>query len=129
MDILEGATAFVVDDDDAVRDSMRVLLESYGMIVEDFRSAYDFLRMGLRNLRKSCLLLDLHMPGMGGVELLESLRERGSNIPAIVITGVSDATARDRAAGAGAHAMLEKPLSEDVLARAIARALRSSPAD
>ena len=126
MDILEGATAYVVDDDDAVRDSMRVLLESYGMAVEDFSSACDFLKMGLRGLTLSCLLLDMHMPGMGGLELLERLRKSGDLIPAIVITGKGDATSCSRAVGAGAQAMLEKPVEEEALAHAIAAALRAS---
>ena len=128
MEILEGATAYVVDDDDAVRDSMRVLLESYGMAVEDFRSACDFLKMGLRGITLSCLLLDLHMPGMGGVEVLERLRARGDRIPAIVITGKGDAVARSRVVDAGALDMLEKPVNEEALAHAIAAALRSSSA-
>lgn len=128
MDILEGATAYVVDDDDAVRDSMRALLESYGMAVEDFRSACDFLKMSFQGLTLSCLLLDLHMPGMGGVEVLERLRARGDRIPAIVITGKGDLAARSRVVEAGALAMLEKPVDEEVLAHAIATALRSSDA-
>lgn len=128
MEILEGATAYVVDDDDAVRDSMRVLLESYGMAVEDFRSACDFLKMHFQSLNLSCLLLDLHMPGMGGVEVLEQLHARGDRIPAIVITGKGDLAARSRVVGAGALEMLEKPVDEEVLAHAIATALRSSAA-
>ncbi len=128
MEILEGATAYVVDDDDAVRDSMRVLLESYGMSVQDFSSACAFLKAGLRGLTLSCLLLDLHMPGMGGVEVLERLRARGDRIPAIVITGKGDLASRSRVVGAGALQMLEKPVNEDVLAHAIAAALRSSAA-
>ena len=126
MDILEGATAYVVDDDDAVRDSMRVLLESYGMDVEDFPSACDFLKRGLKGLTLSCLLLDLHMPGMGGLELLERLRASGDRIPAIVITGKGDQTSRSRVVGAGAQLMLEKPVDDEELAHAIAAALRSS---
>ena len=125
MDILEGATAYVVDDDDAVRDSMRVLLESYGMAVEEFPSASDFLKMGLRSLHLSCLLLDLHMPGMGGIELMERLRELGATIPTIVITGRSDPTSRARAVDAGAYTTLEKPVAEEELAHTISRALRS----
>ncbi|MAB14810.1 response regulator [Parvibaculum sp.] len=128
MEILEGATAYVVDDDEAVRDSMRVLLESYGMSVEDYPSACAFLKAGPRGLTLSCLLLDLHMPGMGGIEVLEQLRARGDRIPAIVITGKGDLASRSRVVGAGALQMLEKPVNEDVLAQAIAAALRSSAA-
>ena len=113
---------YVVDDDEAVRDSMRVLLESCGMEVRDYASAPDFLAQhdGAAN---ACLLLDIHMPGMSGLELLEVLREKNSQLPVIAITGRSDAALRDRARLSGAFAVLDKPVSEDVLLQSMKDAL------
>src|SRR5258705_14022829 len=91
---------YIVDDDDAVRDSMRTLLESLGFDVTDFNSALSFLAHDCSN-STGCLLLDLHMPVMGGIELLEHMRERGTNVPTIVITGRGDAVLKERALRSG----------------------------
>jgi FixJ family two-component response regulator len=116
---------YVVDDDDAVRDSMRALLESLGMTVEDYSSAREFLA-SFSDRAKGCLLLDLHMPGMSGVELLDWLRARNSNLPVVAVTGRSDPLLKERVLRAGALALLDKPVEEatlkDVLERALALA-------
>ena len=92
---------FIVDDDSATRDSLRLLLDCVGLEAQDFPSAEAFL--GARQFAdRDCLVLDVHMPGMTGIELLEHLRERGDKIPIIIITGqpsVAD-TARARAVSA-----------------------------
>lgn len=112
---------YIVDDDDAVRDSMRVLLESLGFEVLDYHSAVDFLaRRGAD--AKACLLLDLHMPVMSGLDLLEHMQANGSQLPTIVITGRSDLLSKERALRGGAIDFIDKPVADDTLLGAIDRA-------
>jgi two-component system response regulator FixJ len=118
-------TVHVVDDDEAVRDSMRILLESHGLSVRDYASARAFLSAN-GDRRNGCLLLDMHMPEMNGLELLETLRERRNRIPAIIMTGRSDASLRARAQRSGAVAFLDKPVDEDELMDSISVALRAA---
>ncbi|ABS63654.1 response regulator receiver protein [Parvibaculum lavamentivorans DS-1] len=134
MKSFQTATIYVVDDDDAVRDSMRALLESHGLTVRDYSSALHFLSDNDDDLRAKgsihgCLLLDLHMPGMNGVELLERLKEMENLLPVIVFTGRADAVLRNRVMQAGACALLEKPVNEDDLKREIGRTLRGKALD
>jgi len=104
----------IVDDDEAVRDSLKLLLEAYGLGVGTYGSAQEFLASG--GERASwCLLLDVHMPGMSGVELLRRLKAGASRIPAIVMTGSPDAALRRQALEAGAHAVFEKPVDDKML--------------
>jgi two-component system, LuxR family, response regulator FixJ len=103
----------IVDDDDAVRDSMRALLESYGVEVDTYGSAGEFLRHDL--VLSGCLLLDLHMPGISGLELLNVLRSRNSQLPIIAMTGRSDAALKERVVRAGALTLLEKPVPDETL--------------
>ena len=116
----------IVDDDEAVRDSTRALLESYGIEVRDYSSAGEFLAEGAVQVQ-GCVLLDLHMPGISGLELLETLQDRGSKVPVIAITGRSDSVLKERAVRAGAVTLLEKPVAGekllDLLALALARAV------
>lgn len=113
---------YVVDDDEAVRDSTRVVLESYGMNVRTFGSASAFLSAMDDNIN-GCLLLDQHMPEMTGLEMLEVLKVNGKTLPVIMITARSDAGFKDRALRAGAVALLDKPVADDDLVRAIDTAL------
>lgn len=126
-------TIYVVDDDDAVRESVRFLLESFGMTVRDYADAQAFIdaEKPARHLqgRNCCLLLDLHMPGMSGADLLEHLQASGIPIPAIVLTGRSSTSLRERVERAGALALLEKPAEESDLSREIARALAIASGD
>ncbi len=114
----------IVDDDDAVRDSMRVLLESLEFEVYDYSSALDFLDRRGANL-EGCLLLDLHMPSMTGIDLLEHMRAEGRLLPTIVITGRSDAALKDRALKCGALDLIDKPVGDEVLIGALRRAFGS----
>ena len=110
-------TVFIVDDDDAVRDSLRYLLESADMRVEDFPSAEAFLEV-YSPYRVGCLLLDIRMPGMNGMELLERLAERKHFLPIIIITGHGDVSLAVRSIKTGAFDFIEKPFNtDDVLAR------------
>jgi two-component system, LuxR family, response regulator FixJ len=121
---------YVLDDDDAVRDSLKILLESYDLAVRDFGSVPDFLSK-LEPNDAGCLVLDLHLPVMGGFDLLDTLTEHSSRVPVIVITGRGDAQTKARALEAGAVAFLEKPVNDQSLMTAIRTALRTrrSPAD
>src|SRR5882724_1737809 len=107
----ERGTIYIVDDDESVRDSARALLEAYDYVVEEFASARDILT-SFDKLVEGCLLLDLNMPEMGGIELLELLRGRGDTIPVIVVTAQNDTAVLDRARRAGAYAVLEKPVDD-----------------
>jgi len=101
---------------------MRALLESLGFDVHDYSSAVDFLNRGGEHTQ-GCLLLDLHMPVMSGIDLLERMQSEGVNLPTIVITGRGDPMLRERALRVGALALIDKPVTDEVLLSAIARAL------
>jgi two-component system, LuxR family, response regulator FixJ len=123
---MSARTVRVVDDDEAVRDSMRALLEACGLTVRDYASAVEFLADCPETCR-DCVLLDIHMPGMTGLELLEILHNRGAMPPVIAITGRADAVLRSRAHDAGAIAVFDKPLDEDLLLGAIEAAWQRQP--
>jgi two-component system response regulator FixJ len=117
----------VVDDDERLRRSVRNLLSSVGFQVETFASAEEFLLSSHRE-QTGCLVLDLRMPGMTGLELLARLAATGSRIPAIILTAHNDEEAQRRALQAGAAAFLGKPFRGDVLLDAVRTALgRGAP--
>ena len=105
----EMTTVFVVDDDRAVREVMRDLLQENGYAVEIYANSSAFLE-AYRPGRKGCLLVDALMPGMSGIQLIEQLKREGQEIPAIVITGNADVPMAVRAMKAGAVDFIEKPL-------------------
>src|SRR3954468_12021637 len=114
-----GARAiYVVDDDEAVRDSTRMVLQSYGLDVRTFSSCKEFLAEA-DTVPFGCVLLDQHMPEMNGVELIETLRTRGVTLPVIMITAKAGAGLKERALRAGAAALLDKPVADDDLMRTI----------
>jgi two-component system response regulator FixJ len=113
---------FIVDDDDAVRDSLRMLLESHGMRVADYASAVDFARH-CRPGRGDCLILDQHLPDLNGLDFLASREGSRLGISVILLTGRGDAAIRARAYVLGVSDYLEKPVSEEHLLPAIAKAL------
>lgn len=115
-------TVFVVDDDEAVRDSIRVLLETAGFRVEDFAAPGDFLSSDAPG-RPGCLLVDVRMPGMTGLEVQRRLRETGSLLPVIVVTGHGDVPLAVQAMKDGAVDFVQKPFDEDVILDAVRTAL------
>jgi two-component system, LuxR family, response regulator FixJ len=114
-------TVYVIDDDDAVRDSIRLLLEITGFAVRSYASGAGFLREA-PSQRNSCLLVDLDMPGMNGFDLLDQLRQRGKTIPAIIMTGGVTPTVRSDAKRVGVQ-LLEKPFHAQELMGCIEAAL------
>ena len=114
----------VVDDDDSVRESLRGLIRSVGFAVKVFASAEEFLNSDhLRNT--DCLILDVRMPGMNGLELQRQLAATDRKIPVIFITAHGDEEERSRALNGGAVDYLLKPFSEEALLNAIDAALKS----
>jgi two-component system, LuxR family, response regulator FixJ len=111
---------FIVDDDDATRDSLRLLVECEGFEAHDFVSGRSFLD-AVRPADGDCLVLDINMPGMNGFEVLDELRRRGDRLPVIVITAWPDSATRSRARAAGVAAFLEKPNRADELLALIRR--------
>lgn len=116
------ATVHLVDDDDAVRDSLTTLLESYGLEVHAYTSALEFLA-GASAREPGCLLLDLHLPVISGLDLLTMMQRRGIRLPVVIITGRGDKETKERAVQAGAIAFLEKPVGEEALMETIRAAL------
>ncbi|MBV8337931.1 MAG: response regulator [Alphaproteobacteria bacterium] len=98
----------IVNDDAAVRDSLRVLLECEGYQTREFASAREFLAADGAG-DGDCLILDIQMPGISGIELLETMRRRGDMRPVIVISGLTDVLMRKPAHAAGALAVVDKP--------------------
>lgn len=117
----------VIDDDDAVRDSLAFLLETSGCAVRSYASAVSFLT-GLANHAPGCVLTDVRMPDMDGLELLRRLSGQAGDWPVIVMTGHADVPLAVRALKAGAVDFLEKPLDDAALLAAVRRALAASAA-
>ncbi len=105
---------FIVEDDDATRDSLRLLLEAEGFEAAEFAAGRPFLD-AVRPVKGDCLILDIHMPGMSGLEVLEELRRRGERLPTIIVSAHADPATRNRALASGALAVMEKPPGVDEL--------------
>ena len=119
---VQRSTVFVVDDDPAILRSMRWLIESVGLPVRTFPSAKEFLDEYNPDM-PGCLVLDVRMPGISGLELQEVLRERGCEIPIIIVTGFADVPMAVRAMKNGAAHFLQKPCSEQILLDQIQQAV------
>ena len=113
--------AFIVDDDEAVRDSMSMLLETEELPHQCFSSATEFFRQ-YDSSQKGCLILDISMPGMSGLELQEKLNESNSLLPIIFITGHGDIPMAVEAMRQGALDFMRKPFQEDDLISRIQQA-------
>lgn len=118
---------FIVDDDADVRDSARMLLRSAGFDVETFDSAKAFLASDAV-ARGGCLVADIRMPDMDGLELQEELIRRHVRLPIIIVTGHADVPLAVRAMKAGAIEFLEKPYDERALIEGVRRGLRAASA-
>ena len=112
----------VVDDDESVRESLPDLLREFGFSARAFSSGEEFLRSDAVR-QSSCLLLDVAMPGMDGVDVQEELARRGLTIPVIFITAHNDENIRTRAFAQGAAGFLHKPFSDMALLEALGRAV------
>lgn len=115
----------VVDDDEAVRDSTQMLLDIHGFKVRTYAGAQDFLAE-FNATDTGCLILDIHMPEMTGVELLTLLRARGVATPAIIVSGQTNPVVGEMLTRSGALAILDKPVNEGELMGHVERALASS---
>jgi two-component system response regulator FixJ len=113
---------FIVDDDEATRDSLRLLLEAHGFETREFADGRTFLN-GECPADGDCLILDLTMPGMNGFEVLAELRRRDDRLPVIIVTAHADPVTRSRATAGGALGMVEKPHRAGELLALVRRAL------
>lgn len=115
-------TVYVVDDDEAVRESLRYLISSVDLQVKTFASATDFLDIYEPGMA-GCLVVDVRMPGMSGLELQRQLSDRSINLPVIIITGHGDVDMAVRAMKSGAFDFIQKPFNDQVLLDLIQAAL------
>lgn len=115
-------TVFIIDDDQAVRDAISLLLRADGLAVATFASAAAFLESTAVQ-QPGCLVLDVRMPGMSGLDLQKQLRARGCRIPILFVTGHGDVPMAIRAMKAGAFDFLEKPFQGEMLLERVREAL------
>ncbi len=119
---LQEATVFVVDDDDAMRDSLYQLFHSAGFEVRTFESGEEFLA-GYKPVSAGCLITDIRMPGMSGFDLAGEMTARAIDLPVIMITGDGDAAAERRAMKLGAVGFFHKPVRFSILLDAVEKAI------
>src|ERR1700730_4023763 len=123
MDIQEHTKLIaILDDDDSMRIALQGLLKSVGLAARAFASAVEFLDSGQQH-KTACLIADIRMPGMSGLELLAKLNAERCRIPTIFITAHGDAKMRMQALRSGAVEFLSKPFSDDVLLESVRAAL------
>ena len=116
-------TVFVVDDDNGARDSVMALVSSMGVAVEGFESAEQFLEK-ISTDQQGCLVCDMRLRGINGVELLETLNKKGYSLPVIIITGFASTNLTVKAIKDGAVTLLEKPCEDQQLWDAIRTAIQ-----
>jgi FixJ family two-component response regulator len=100
----------IVDDDEAVADSLQTLLETFGFKVQSYSSGTEFLA-DERRRQAGCLLIDQHMPGLSGLDVVDNLQKDGVHIPTILISGRLDASTKQRATLLGIRELLDKPVA------------------
>jgi FixJ family two-component response regulator len=118
----EAQLVAIVDDDEDVRNAVHAVLKSAGLSPRSFASAEEFLGSGKRS-QTACLISDIEMPGMNGLELQARLAEDGGRIPIIFITAYGNTRTRTRAMKAGAIDFLEKPFDDELLLERVRTAL------
>ena len=118
----DGATVHLVDDDDDVRRALAFLLGTAGLSVRVYESA-DSLVAKLPTVTEGCIVSDVRMPGMSGLQLLHVLKEKQVDVPVVIMTGHADVALAVEAMKAGAMDFLEKPFDDDALLRAVDTAL------
>ena len=114
----------IVDDEEPIRKALRRLLRASGMEAEGYASGQEFLDAAATQ-KPDCLVLDLHMPGMSGLQLLNTMRSGKEKVPTVIITAHDEAETREQCLAAGACAYLRKPLEDRLLLNAISAAIRS----
>lgn len=120
--VRENLPIFVVEDDIAVQDSLRALLESANFDVETFATGSSFLD-AVGDKRDGCVILDIDLPDISGLEVLDRLRRAGVDLPVILITGRLDLMPQSQLSDITAIALLEKPMRDDLLLETIELAL------
>jgi FixJ family two-component response regulator len=108
----------IVDDEEPVRKALKRLLRASGLDADTYASGQDFLQASEARM-PDCVVLDLHMPGMSGLQVLEELRSAKKSLPTVVITAYDEPASREQCLAAGAAAYLRKPLDERLLLNAI----------
>ena len=121
------AVVYVIDDDEAVRDSLSFLFKAAGLAAQTYESATSFLNH-LPRVKAGCIVTDVRMPGLSGLDLLRRLKELRSTVPVIVITGHGDVPLAVEAMKSGAADFLEKPFDDEALLAAVNVALRDQGA-
>jgi len=121
----DKAIVFIVDDDASVRDSLRWLIESVQLQVQCFATAQEFLQ-GYQSQQTGCIVLDVRMPGLSGLDLQEELRQQGFVLPVIIITGHADVPMAVRAFKSGVFDFIEKPFNDQHLIDRIHQAIDKS---
>ncbi|MBI3113463.1 MAG: response regulator transcription factor, partial [Rhodospirillales bacterium] len=123
--LLPEPTVYIVDDDDAVRDSLVWLLSSVKMPVKAFASAEEFLE-ALDPTPTGCVLIDVRMPGTSGLQLQEILKDRAANLSVIIVTGHADVPMAIRAMKAGAVDFVEKPFNDQQVLELVSKAMEKN---
>jgi FixJ family two-component response regulator len=117
-----SSTVIIVDDDDGTRESLKFLLECEGIEVKDFASGTELVAKDWPPAA-GCLILDIHMPGLSGLEVLDELRRASDLTPVVMVTGQPYPGLRERALAAGALDVLEKPVNDSRIVDLVRRAL------
>ncbi len=123
--LISEPTVFIIDDDDKVRETLAMLVGSAGLRTETYASAPQFLE-SYRPGEAGCVVVDVRMPGMSGLELQDVLAERAVELPVIVVTGCGDVDCAVKAMKAGAVDFIQKPFSNQVLLDSVRTAIERS---
>ena len=122
---LEEKQIYILDDDESVLRSLKILMVSYGFAVDVFSSAEAFFN-AVPNTASGCLILDIHLPGFDGWQTMKKLTKTGYNLPFVVITADKDDHYKERALKAGAVGFLQKPFEDHNLLHMVNRAFNTS---